>query len=119
LVTERGIGTMLDRHGLTGGKLAEAIRRVGGPGVAERARRFADSMRAEGGVEQAADEIERRLEEAVRERKIRLVRRPEDLTAVFSRSRRTAVREPVGEDAAAAPLGPGARDPRGDDDSIP
>jgi sterol 3beta-glucosyltransferase len=121
LVMERGIGTMLDRHGLTGEQLAEAIRRVGAPEVAECARRFADSMRVEGGVEQAADEIERRLQEAAQERKIRLVRQPEDLTAVFSRSRRTAEKEPVGEDAAAsaAPREPGVCDPRGEDDSIP
>lgn len=64
LVRQQGVGTMLARGELSASSLAQALREVSQPHVRERARQLGQRAKAEGGVTQAADEIERRLEEA-------------------------------------------------------
>jgi UDP:flavonoid glycosyltransferase YjiC (YdhE family) len=67
LVSQKGIGAMLDRRELNAETLAAAIREVGQDDVRAQARRTGVLLRDERGVEQAADEIERRLWEGTAE----------------------------------------------------
>jgi sterol 3beta-glucosyltransferase len=65
IVREKGIGTMLSRRELRVDSLAAALREVDRPEVRERARMLGARASNEGGEVHAADEIERRLKEAV------------------------------------------------------
>jgi sterol 3beta-glucosyltransferase len=61
---QKGVGTMLSRRELRVDSLVAALREAGQPRARERARALGERARREGGVSQAADEIERRLREA-------------------------------------------------------
>lgn len=64
LLRQRGAGTMLARSALRVDSLAAALQEIDQPRVRERAREIGQHAKAEGGVTQAADEIERRLKDA-------------------------------------------------------
>jgi UDP:flavonoid glycosyltransferase YjiC (YdhE family) len=66
LVRERGAGTMLARSELSVDSLVAALQEVSQPRVRERAREMGHHTKGEGGVTQAADEIERCLRQAAR-----------------------------------------------------
>ncbi len=87
LVAEQKIGMMLDRHGLQAEQLAAAIREVDRPEIRSQARKIADLLWNEGGVEQAADEVERRLKEATAEHKIHLARPAVEPLAAHSKGK--------------------------------
>jgi sterol 3beta-glucosyltransferase len=67
LVTDLGVGMMLDHHQITEQELAAAFREMDRPHLRARADELGAQVRKEGGREQAADEIERRLWEAAPE----------------------------------------------------
>ena len=57
---------LLLRSELSAATLAAALQAIDAPHVQERAREIGERARAEGGVTQAADEIERQLSRAAR-----------------------------------------------------
>jgi len=61
---QKGVGTMLSRRELRVDSLVAALREANQPRARERARALGERARREGGVSQAADEIELRLREA-------------------------------------------------------
>jgi UDP:flavonoid glycosyltransferase YjiC (YdhE family) len=65
LLKSKGIGTRVARRELTADSLVAALREVEQPQVRARAKALGDRARSEGGELQAADEIERRLKDAV------------------------------------------------------
>jgi sterol 3beta-glucosyltransferase len=73
MVAERGIGTMLERTELTAEGLASALRTVEQPVVQKRARALGKKTQSDGGVQQAADDIERQLKQAAGRVKIHIV----------------------------------------------
>jgi sterol 3beta-glucosyltransferase len=66
LIEEKKIGRLLNRDALRADRLADVLREVDRPEIRDRAKAMGAKVAVDGGVRQAADEIERRLEEAVR-----------------------------------------------------
>jgi sterol 3beta-glucosyltransferase len=84
LVAEKRIGTMRKRQDLPADALASAIREVERPEIRERARVLGVLLRSEGGLEQAADEVERRLWEATKGTRLQPVLKLAEVHPVFT-----------------------------------
>jgi sterol 3beta-glucosyltransferase len=84
LVEEKGIGAILEQFDLRADRLAAALREVEKPAIRERAGIIGEAVRNDGGVQQAADEIERRLWEATTDSRTEPILRLADVHPTFT-----------------------------------